>query len=204
MYGYKLPFLLSISGVTFRYVGLLLCTYYDTWNAEIIAVVSVLPGSLTGGRIAISMVVYSFVAVTSTLKERTVRIGILTAVRTFGRSSGSALGGFLKRRGQSYYFIFGLGGGISILAFVYILLIMPNPKKGNNPCGFKKESKLDAVKNIFNWKNVRESARAFFRKREYGVREQLYLLVAILIFTMAPMQGNYTRRFCNRFCNRFF
>ncbi|XP_021945632.1 uncharacterized protein LOC110843883 isoform X2 [Folsomia candida] len=187
--GYKLPFLLAISGVTIRYAGLILCTYFNTWNAEIVALFSVLPGSLTGGRIAISMVVYSFVAVTSTLKERTVRMGILTAVRTFGRSSGSALGGYLKRSGKNYYFIFSLGGGLSLLSFLYILLIMPNPKKGNNPCGFKQDSKLEATKNIFNWKNVIESAKAFFKKREYGVREQLFLLVAILIFTMAPMQG---------------
>lgn len=150
------------------------------------------------------MVVYSFVAVTSTLKERTVRMGILTAVRTFGRSSGnnkyiqiltvrtgglkqgnasvfagSALGGYLKRSGKNYYFIFSLGGGLSLLSFLYILLIMPNPKKGNNPCGFKQDSKLEATKNIFNWKNVIESAKAFFKKREYGVREQVCIFLAI-------------------------
>jgi MFS family permease len=190
VYGTKLPFLVSIGGVVLRYGGLILCVYNSSWNAEIVATISVLPGSITGGRIAISMVVYSFVAITSSLEERTVRMGILTAIRTFGRSAGSALGGFMKRSGKDYYFIFGTGGGIALLSFLYILVLMPNPKKGSNPCGYKTDSTFEATKNLFNFRNILESAKAFFRKREFGIRSQLFLLVITLIFTMAPMQGS--------------
>jgi len=189
VYGVKVPFLLSIGGVVVRYAGLILCVYNKSWTAEIVSTISVLPGSLTGGRIAISMVVYSFVAVTSSLEERTVRVGVLTAIRTFGRSAGSALGGYLKRSGKDHYFIFGIGGGIALVSFLYILILMPNPKKGSNPCGYK-DTRLQATKNLFNIRNIIESAKAFFKKREYGIRSQLFLLVIILIFTMAPMQGN--------------
>ncbi|CAL8100593.1 unnamed protein product [Orchesella dallaii] len=188
VYGVKFPFLLTILGVVLRYAGLLLCTNNETWGAEIVVLFAVLPGSLTGGRIAISMLVYSFVAVTSSVEDRTFRVGVLTAVRTFGRSAGSALGGHLKRSGKDYFYIFGLGGGVALASFVYILIFMPNPKKGSNPLGFK-QSKCDAAKNIFNLRSILEAAKAFLRKREHGIREQLYLLVIVLIFTMAPMQG---------------
>lgn len=188
VYGVKGPFLLTIAGVGIRYIGLLLSVYYDTWKVQIIALFSILPGSLTGGRIAVSMLVYSYVAVSSSVVDRTFRVGILTAVRTFGRSAGSALGGYLKRGGSTYYFIFGLGGGLSICSFLYILIFMPNPKKGSNPAGFEKGKKA-AIKNIFNLRNIFEAAKSFFKKRPNGIREQLYLLVIILIFTMAPMQG---------------
>lgn len=197
VYGIKAPFLLTIAGVAIRYGGLLLCVHYKTWPVQIIILFSILPSSLTGGRIAISMLVYSFVAVTSSIADRTFRVGILTAVRTFGRSAGSALGGFLKRGGKDYYFIFALGGGLSLLSFLYILLFMPNPKKGSNPAGFKR-TKAHAFRNVVNLKNILESAKAFFKKRPFGVREQLYLLVIVLIFTMAPMQGkNHTKLICN-------
>lgn len=188
VYGIKAPFLFAIAGVVIRYAGLLLCTHYKTWTAQVIILFSVLPSSLTGGRIAISMLVYSFVAVSSSIADRTFRVGVLTAVRTFGRSAGSALGGYLKRNGKDHYFIFGFGGGIAAVSFIYILLFMPNPRKGSNTAGFKM-TRMHALRNIFNFKNIIESAKAFFRKREYGVREQLYLLVIVLIFTMAPMQG---------------
>ncbi|ODN00650.1 Proton-coupled folate transporter [Orchesella cincta] len=188
VYGVKIPFLLTISGVVFRYVGLLICTQYESWGAEIVVLFAVLPGSLTGGRIAISMLVYSFVAITSSNEDRTFRVGVLTAVRTFGRSAGSALGGHLKRSGKDYVYIFGLGGGVALAGFLYILLLMPNPKKGSNPLGFK-QSKCDSFKNLFNLRSIIVAAKAFLMKREYGIREQLYLLVIILIFTMAPMQG---------------
>lgn len=188
VYGVKAPFLLTIAGVAVRYLGLLLCVYNDQWNVQIVALFSILPGSLTGGRIAVSMLVYSYVAISSSVADRTFRVGVLTAVRTFGRSAGSSLGGTLKRAGKDYYFIFGIGGGVAIASFLYILILMPNPIKGNNPANFKK-GKVAAIRNIFNLRNIIEAAKSFFKYREHGIREQLYLLVIILIFTMAPMQG---------------
>lgn len=202
VYGVKAPLLLTILGVLIRYTGLLLCVYFNTWKAQVIILFSVLPSSLTGGRIAVSMLVYSYVAVTSNIVDRTFRVGVLTAVRTFGRSAGSALGGYLKRDGKDYYFIFGLGAGVAACSFLYILIFMPNPKKGSNPAGFKQGPKA-AVKNLFNLRSIIEAAKAFIKKRDYGLREQLYLLVIVLIFTMAPMQGWSSLSFFHPFMTVF-
>ena len=176
VYGIKLPFLIAIAGIVVRYSGLLICVRYAHWTAQTVGMFSILPGSLTGGRIAISMLVYSYVAVTSSLKDRTLRVGILTAIRTFGRSAGAALGGHLKRRGYNYYFIFGVGGGLAAVSFVYMLLLLPNHRRGSNPFGWDTTSKWAAVKNIFNLKSIYASAVAFLKKRPYGIRIQLYLL----------------------------
>ena len=152
-----------------------------------VAVVSSLPVALTGSRTAISMVIYSYVTDTTSIKERTLRVGIATAVRTFGKSLGSALGGEMSKSGMGYYAVFGVAAGLDIIGFAYVLLFLKNVR---DPNIVRSKSTCVQMKHIFNFGNIKETAVAFFRKREKGDRARLFLLVVALMCTMAPMQGN--------------
>jgi len=174
---------------------LMLSVYFTSWNAEIVSAVSAIPVAVTGSRTAISMIIYSYVTDTTSIKQRTFRVGVLTAVRTFGKSLGSAVGGWMSKGGMSYYAIFGLSGGLDLIGFFYVLFFLKNIK---NPDVVRSKSTCVKLKHIFNFRNITDTVVSFFRKREKGDRIRLFLLVVILICTMAPMQG---KQICQKFGN---
>lgn len=186
IYGRKLPILLTMFGYIVRYMALLIAVYFPDTNAHVVAVITSLPVSLTGGRTAVSMSLYSYVADTTSLRDRTFRVGVITAIRTFGKSAGSALGGILKGQGYDYVTIFAIGGSMDVLAFAYTLFFVRNTRKDSQG---RKKNKLDICTEVFNVRHVIEAAKCFLKKRENRGRVQLILLVVTLICTMAPMQG---------------
>jgi len=186
VYGRKLPYVLSILGYVVRYALLILSVYFTSWNAEVTAAVSSIPVAITGSRTAISMVIYSYVTDTTSIRERTVRVGVATAVRTFGKSLGSALGGQMSKAGMGYYVIFGVSGGLDLLGLLYALFFLKNVRDPNMT---RSKSTCVQMKHIFNFRNITDTVVAFFRKREKGDRARLFLLVIALMCTMAPMQG---------------
>jgi PCFT/HCP family folate transporter-like MFS transporter 1/3 len=186
VYGRKLPYLLSIFGYVLRYALLMLSVHFTSWNAQVVAVVSSLPVALTGSRTALSMVIYSYVTDTTSIKERTFRVGVLTAVRTFGKSLGSAVGGHMSKKGMGYYAIFGLSGALDLFGFLYTALFLKNVR---DPTVVRSSSTCVQLRQIFDFGHIKDTAVAFFRRREKGDRVRLFLLVLALMCTMAPMQG---------------
>lgn len=185
-YGRKIPYLLSIFGYVIRYALLILATYFTSWNAQVVAIVSSLPVAMTGSRTAISMVIYSYIADTTSIRDRTLKMGMATAVRTFGKSLGSAAGGQLSKAGLGYYWIFGLAGALDLVGLFWAMATL---KDTRNEEAIRGKSKVDQLKAVFNVRHIRDSAAAFFRKREDGDRARLFLLIIALMSTMIPMQG---------------
>ncbi|KAL4714938.1 hypothetical protein ACJJTC_003089 [Scirpophaga incertulas] len=68
------------------------------------ALIEGLPPALAGGRVAMSMAIYSYITDITSESERTFRLGIVTAVLTLARPVGLALSGYMTKR-FGYYAI---------------------------------------------------------------------------------------------------
>ncbi|XP_014365631.2 uncharacterized protein LOC106716603 [Papilio machaon] len=147
------------------------------------ALIEGLPPALAGGRVAMTMAVYSYITDVTTDSERTYRLGIITAILTLTRPIGLALSGIMTKR-FGYYGVFTIACVFYLSGFVYIVLrLKEKPKKSID------NDNSNTIFSLFSIKDLSATINVAFKRREGSRRLQIILIMLAYMFIVGPVLG---------------
>nr|XP_037873661.1 proton-coupled folate transporter isoform X3 [Bombyx mori] len=162
-----------LSAVFFRQVGM----------NETALLEGLLP-ALAGGRVAMTMAVYSYISDITSESERTFRIGIVTAVLTLSKPVGLALSGIMTSN-FGYKAVFVTACFIYMFGFIYILLRIKEKKKKTVD-----GTKLECV-SLFSLSDLVATVKVGFKAREGTHRVQVILILICYMLIVGPLLGSF-------------
>jgi PCFT/HCP family folate transporter-like MFS transporter 1/3 len=132
-FGRRLPLLLPQIGTVLKIVGMLVCTYAEGLDSNLLAVVLSIPSTFTGGFPLFSAAYHSYIGDTSSKESRTARFGIASVFTTLGVSAGSAAGGFLLTKTTlGHSGVFQICGLMEVCLVVYTLVFIRSRKESSD------------------------------------------------------------------------
>lgn len=185
---------LPIVGKLISVFGIILSTvFFLQVDLNETALIEGLPPALAGGRVAMTMAVYSYVTDVTSDSERTYRLGIITAILTLSRPIGLALSGIMTKR-FGYYGVFTTACVFYLSGFVYIVLrLKERPKKS-----IEKESS-DTIYSLFSIQDLVATVNVAFRRRQGTRRLQIILIMLAYMFIVGPVLGEVPQSRHSRF-----
>lgn len=180
--------MLPILGKLISAIGLILSTiFFLQVGVNETALIEGLPPALAGGRVAMTMAVYSYITDITSESERTFRLGIITAIMTLIRPIGMAVSGIMTRC-FGYYGVFSTSVMFYLIGFVYIVLRLKSKTKKT------KEVDSDKTPNILTVLSVKDlvaTVNVAFKVREGSRRRQIILIMLGYMFIVGPVLGKY-------------
>lgn len=175
---------LPILGKLISVFGIILSTvFFLKVGLNETALIEGLPPALAGGRVAMTMAVYSYVTDITSDSERTFRLGIITAILTLSRPIGLALSGIMTRR-FGYYGVFTVACIFYLTGFVYILLRLKEKKKKKID-----NEESETICSMFSVKDLAATVNVAFKPREGSRRLQIILIMFAYMFIVGPVLG---------------
>ncbi|XP_022112618.2 proton-coupled folate transporter [Pieris rapae] len=173
---------LPILGKLISIIGIILSTmFFRQVGVNETAVIEGLPPALAGGRVAMTMAVYSYITDITSESERTFRLGIITAILTLSRPIGLALSGIMTKR-FGYYGVFTVACFFYLTGFVYILLRLKEKTK--------KTIETDTKQSVsFSVKDLVATVNVAFQPREGFRRLQIILIMFAYMLIVGPVLG---------------
>ncbi|CAH2042399.1 unnamed protein product, partial [Iphiclides podalirius] len=174
---------LPIVGKLISVFGIILSTvFFLQVDLNETALIEGLPPALAGGRVAMTMAVYSYVTDITSDSERTYRLGIITAILTLSRPVGLALSGIMTKR-FGYYGVFTIACVFYLCGFVYIVLrLKEKPKKT-----IDKENM--EMLSMFSIQDLGATVNVAFKRRQGSRRMQIILIMLAYMFIVGPVLG---------------
>lgn len=176
---------LPILGKLISIVGIILSTvFFMQVGMDETALLEGLPPALAGGRVVMTMAVYSYITDITSVSERTFRLGIVTAILTLTRPIGLALSGIMMRR-LGYYGVFVTACVCYLIGFIYITLRLKEKTK-------KKVVESDdptPLLALFSLQDVVATMNVAIRTREGSKRLQIILIMFAYMFIVGPVLG---------------
>ncbi|VVC29230.1 Major facilitator superfamily,Major facilitator superfamily domain [Cinara cedri] len=193
--------LLPICGELVRVLGLLVCVYYFyELPMEVAGLVESLPSSLTGGWMIMFMAVFTYISDVTTVKMRTLRIGILNLSLTIGISFGVALSGIMYQK-LGFYGIYSVCATMYTTGLIYGIIYLKD-KRTNKPdneapavcqdskiLAVKKTSFFTNAKDFFDLKHIKNAFGVTFKKGNDNRRLRIIMMMLVLMIIMGPMTG---------------
>ena len=139
--------------------------FFDPLVVEFLWLESI--SSFFGGFAVYFLGAYGYIADTTSLKSRTLRIAIMDGMFAIAETIGSYINGYLYAA-LGYYGSFGCASACYLLGFVIVLFTVENKKISE-----EKKTKTNA----FNMKNVLESFKVLSKPRPENMRHIVILLV---------------------------
>ncbi|XP_050538927.1 proton-coupled folate transporter-like [Daktulosphaira vitifoliae] len=189
--------LLPIIGELTRTLGLIVCVYYFyELPMEVAGLVESVPSSLSGGWMIMFMAVFTYISDVTTVKMRTLRIGVINLAVTVGLPIGIILSGILFKK-LGFYGVYSICSIIYSSGMIYgIFCIKDAPKNKmdavtNGPCIEEKtkSSFTDKVLEFFNAKHIKGAFTVTFKEGKYNRRIRVIMIMAVLMILMGPMSG---------------
>lgn len=175
---------LPILGKLISVFGIILSTvFFLKVGLNETAVIEGLPPALAGGRVAMTMAVYSYVTDITSESERTFRLGIITAILTLSRPIGLALSGIMTRR-FGYYGVFTVACIFYMTGFVYILFRLKEKKKKKID-----NEEPETVCSTFSVQDLAATVNVAFKPREGSRRLQIILIMFAYMLIVGPVLG---------------
>lgn len=187
--------LMPIVGEFLTSIGLMLCTYFFyELPMEVAGLTEAIFPAITGGWMTMFMAVFSYVADITTVKTRTLRIGVVNVFCSVGIPIGTALSGVLYRELGSYG-VYTISSFLYIFSFMYGLFAVPESKKKE-----KVEEKAPSeekpeffLKKFFDLHHIKEAFAVAFKDDGHSRRLRIILLMVVVIVVMGPMHGKCCR-----------
>ena len=123
--------------------------------------------SFFGGYALLYLGAYGYIADTSSLKSRTIRIAVMDGMSSVSETIGSYINGYLYAE-LGYYGSFGFASACFLLGLVIVFFTVHNKRDTEN-----KETKT----NILDLKNVLESLKVLTKPRAENLRHIVIILV---------------------------
>lgn len=175
---------LPILGKLLSAIGLILSVaFFFQVGVNETALLEGLPPALAGGRVAMTMAVYSYITDITSESERTFRLGIITAILTLSRPIGLALSGIMIKR-FGYYGVFTVSCAFYLTGFVYILIRLK--EKGRKKATCEKQENLWSV---FCLQDLVATANVALKSRQGSRRLQIILILFAYKFIVGPVLG---------------
>lgn len=177
---------LPILGKLISVIGIILSTvFFFQVGLNETALLEGLPPALAGGRVAMTMAVYSYITDITSETERTYRLGIITAILTLSRPIGLALSGIMTKR-FGYYGVFMVACVFYLIGFIYIVIrLKDRPKKAVD------SDKQETILSVFSGQDFVATVNVAFRPREGSRRLQIILIMFAYMFIIGPVLGKY-------------
>ncbi|XP_035435171.1 proton-coupled folate transporter [Spodoptera frugiperda] len=177
---------LPILGKLISTIGLILSTvFFLQVGMNETALIEGLPPALAGGRVAMTMAVYSYITDITSDSERTFRLGIITAILTLSRPIGMALSGIMTRR-FGYYGVFMVACVFYLFGFVYIILRLKEKTKKTKEV---ESDKTPSILSVLSVKDFVATVNVAFKVREGSRRVQIILIMFAYMFIVGPVLG---------------
>lgn len=188
--------LLPIFGELVRVLGLLLCVYYFyELPMEVAGLVESVPSSLTGGWMIMFMGVFTYISDVTTVKMRTLRIGVLNLSLTIGISFGIALSGILFQK-LGFYGIYSICSAMYFLGILYGFFCLKDIKRNETQAAVcednkfvEKSSFLKNVREFFDLVHIKNAFSVTFKKGNDNRRLRILMMMLVLMIIMGPMTG---------------
>ena len=168
--------LLPFAGYALDCVVLIVNVYFfDQLVVEFMWLESI--SSCLGGFTLLNLGAYGYIADTSSLKSRTIRIAVMDSMSSVSGTIGSYINGYLYAE-LGYYGSFGFALACFLLGFVIVFFTVQNKKEP--------ETKETKVK-LLDYKNVLESFKVLSKPRAENMRHIVIILV--ICFQIAMFSG---------------
>ncbi|GBP09740.1 hypothetical protein EVAR_81032_1 [Eumeta japonica] len=187
----KIFMVMPIVGKIVSVIGIILSTvFFLRVGLDETALLEGLPPALAGGRVVMTMAVYSYVTDITSDAERTFRLGIVTAILTLSRPVGLALSGVVTKR-FGYYGVFTTASVFYLVGFVYIVLrVKEKPQKKQDDNSESNIVKVVSVRDLVATVNVA------VRTRDGTKRLQIILILLAYMFIVGPVLGEMPIKLC--------
>lgn len=188
--------LIPIIGELFTSIGLIFCTYFFyELPMEVAGLTEAIFPAITGGWMAMFMAVFSYIGDITTVKSRTLRIGVVNVFCSVGIPIGTALSGVLYKELGSYG-VYTISSLLYIFSFFYGVVAIPEAKKKepkvktiSNTAEVHRES---CLRKFFNFHHIEEAFAVAFKDDGHSRRLRIILLMVVVIVVMGPMHGEMT------------
>lgn len=188
--------LMPIVGEFLTSVGLILCTYFFyELPMEVAGLTEAIFPAMTGGWMTMFMAVFSYVADITTIKTRTLRIGVVNVFCSVGIPIGTALSGILYRELGSYG-VYTISSMLYMFSFMYGLFAVRESGKKKE---MEKEAKVDpnqsegCLKKFFDLHHIKEAFAVAFKDDGHSRRLRIVLLMVVVVVVMGPMHGKLVK-----------
>lgn len=189
---------LPILGKLISVIGIILSTiFFLQVGMNETAVLEGLPPALAGGRVAMTMAVYSYVTDITSDAERTFRIGIITAILTLSRPVGLALSGIMTKR-VGYNNVFMIACVFYLTGFIYIVVRLKEKTKKTVD-----GEKMHTIFSMFSIKDLVATVKVAFKSRQGSRRLQLLLILFAYMLMVGPVLGKYANFYLFLFINYY-
>ncbi|XP_026763158.1 proton-coupled folate transporter-like [Galleria mellonella] len=174
---------LPILGKLISVIGIILTTvFFLQIGLNETALIEGLPPALAGGRVAMTMAVYSYITDITSDAERTYRLGIITSILTLSRPIGLALSGIMTKR-FGYYGVFTVACAFYLAGFVYIVVRLKEKTKK------KVEGEKSSIMSVFSTQDLVATVNVAFKPREGKKRMHIILIMFAYMFIVGPVLG---------------
>ena len=191
---------LPILGKFISAIGIILSTvFFLQVGVNETALMEGLPPALAGGRVAMTMAVYSYITDITSESERTFRLGIITAIITLSRPIGMALSGIMIRR-FGYYGVFSIACVLYLIGFVYIVLRLKEKTKKTKEVD---SEKTPSILTVLSVKDLVATVNVAFKVREGSRRLQIVLIMLAYMFIVGPVLGKHFKLFDTLYSSLF-
>jgi len=127
--GRRIPLIVSLSGLSSFPILSLVCYFLmGKLTAIQISLLAMIPITITGGAVVFGMSAYSYISDTTTIKNRTVRTGVLSASLRAGTPLGFAVGGILTKVGVGVVPSLIFAAAISLVALLILIFTIKDIK----------------------------------------------------------------------------
>ncbi len=187
--------LMPIVGEFMTSIGLIFCTYYFyELPMEVAGLIEAIFPAMTGGWMTMFMAVFSYVGDITTVKTRTLRIGMVNVFCSVGIPIGTALSGVLYRELGSYG-VYTISSVLYIFSFSYGVFLIPESRNKSQPQSSKGKGKLDEPKEcfltrFFDLHHIKEAFAVAFKDDGHSRRLRIIMLMIVVVVVMGPLHGN--------------
>ena len=185
----KFFMVVPILGKFISAISIILSTFFfREVGANETALMESMPSVLAGGRVAMTMAVYSYITDITGETERTFRLGIISSIISLSRPLGIALSEIIVCH-FGYYGILSTACVWYLIGFVYIVLRLK--EKTNKGRQRSEEEPTSSVMSASPVNDLVSTMNVVFRVREGTRRVQMILILIAYMFVVGPVLGKY-------------
>ncbi|XP_066901255.1 proton-coupled folate transporter-like [Halyomorpha halys] len=184
--------LVPIAGDFLAAIGLIVCSYLDFLSVQTTSIVEVIFPAITGDSVTVLMAVFSYMGDITTMKTRTLRIGIVNVCISVSNKIGSAVSGVLFKK-LGFYGVFSLSACIVATSFLYGYFMVPEvPSPEDNSRSRKQGSGITAfMKDFFDLQHIKVTFCTAFKVGPNNRRKRVILLIVVALLLYGPHCGKY-------------
>ncbi|XP_052752477.1 proton-coupled folate transporter isoform X2 [Galleria mellonella] len=153
------------------------------WPVEYVIYTAAFPSALTGADLAIFAGCFSYLADVTSVKNRTLRVGILDVVYLSTMPTGVAIGNLLYKYvvNRSFTVMFAINTSLMVCATLYCLFFLEWQTRPEQK-SLREANVKNIVKDFFDFNNIKQTLITLTKKRHNNRRLYLWFLLLSMAF----------------------